>query len=130
VKKEPAREASAPAVSTGPIRYKITVGDESYEVLVEEGSGDITSVQNAAATATKAVPEEIPALEIFAQLPGNVYEVMVQTGDTVKKGDTLVILEAMKMETPVTAPEDGVIASIEVEKGQTVQSGQLIATLE
>jgi pyruvate carboxylase subunit B len=106
-----------------PVRYKITVAGESYHVLVEEETGDILSIQ------TTSGPPSRETIEICAQLSGNVYEVLVEVGDRVKEGDTLVILEAMKMETPVTAPEDGTIESIEVEKGYTVQSGQLIATL-
>jgi len=75
-----------------------------------------------------AAPE--PAIEVRAKLPGNVYEVFCALGDRVKKGETLLILEAMKMESPVTAPTDGTIATLDVEKGQTVQSGQLLATMK
>ena len=57
------------------------------------------------------------------------YEIFVSVGDRVNKGDTLLVLEAMKMETPVVAPSDGTVASINVEKGQVVKSGELVATL-
>jgi pyruvate carboxylase subunit B len=117
------------ALPVGPVRYKITVEGETYQVMVEDDTGEVTAVTSAAASGAVPAPAEEPVVEIFAQLPGNVYEVCFKEGDKVKAGDTLVILEAMKMETPVTAPEDGVIVSIEVEKGHTVQSGQLIATL-
>ena len=119
--------AVAAPVSTGPVRYTITVAGESYNVLVEEDSGDIMSVRPSERTAAAPPPAQAlsdePALEICAQLPGNVYEVLVEVGDRVEEGDTIVILEAMKMETPVTVPEDGTIASIEVEKGHTVIGG-------
>jgi pyruvate carboxylase subunit B len=117
------------ALPVGPVRYKITVEGETYQVMVEDDTGEVSAVTSAAASGPVRAPVEEPVVEIFAQLPGNVYEVCFKEGDKVKAGDTLVILEAMKMETPVTAPEDGVIVSIEVEKGHTVQSGQLIATL-
>jgi pyruvate carboxylase subunit B len=113
----------------GPMRYKVTVEGETYQVIVEDDTGEVTALTSQPASGASPAPVEESLLEIFAQLPGNVYEVCCKEGDKVKAGDTLVILEAMKMETPVTAPEEGVIVSIEVEKGHTVQAGQLIATL-
>jgi pyruvate carboxylase subunit B len=135
-KAEPAKQAASQpkhaevaSPPVGPMKYKITVAGETYQVMVEEDTGEVTAVSQVAAVKTTPALVEEPLLEIFAQLPGNVYEVSCKVGDRVKAGDTMVILEAMKMETPVTAPEDGVIVSVEVEKGHTVQSGQLIATL-
>ncbi len=131
-KKEPAaktessRNPSPAQVSGGPSQYRITVDGKSYQVVVEE-DGDVLAIRPAAAAEKLAAPE--PAVNILAQLPGNVYEVFVRVGDKVQKGDTIVILEAMKMETQVTSPENGTIATLDVEKGQTVESGQLIATL-
>ena len=119
----PAAPAPSPRAAA-PCRYKVTVDGSTFEVVVEEDTGRVASVQPAAAT----VPA--PTVEVTAQLSGNVYEVLCAAGDTVKRGDTLIILEAMKMETPVTAPEDGRIANLAVEKGMTVKTGQLIATLE
>lgn len=63
-------------------------------------------------------------------MPGNVYQILFGAGDTVTEGETLLILEAMKMETPVPSPVSGKIASIPVVKGQTVQTGQVLLTLE
>jgi pyruvate carboxylase subunit B len=123
---KPAKVDTPPA---GPMRYKITVAGETYQVMVEDDTGEVTAVTSAAASGAAMEAAEEPVMEIFAQLPGNVYAVCFKEGDKVKAGDTLVILEAMKMETPVTTPEEGIIISIEVEKGQTVQAGQLIATL-
>jgi pyruvate carboxylase subunit B len=135
-KAEPAKEvgsrskaAQVAVPSVGPMKYKITVAGETYQVVVEDDTGEVTAVSSAVIATPAPASAEEPLVEIFAQLPGNVYEVSCKVGDRIKAGDTLVILEAMKMETPVTAPEDGVIVSIEVEKGHTVQSGQLIATL-
>jgi pyruvate carboxylase subunit B len=126
-KQEPGKEAASPVSpvpSRGPFQYHVTVDGTRYEVLVEDETGSIMGVSRSGDEAGKQ-----PALEIKAQLPGNVYEILVKAGDRVKKGETVAILEAMKMETPVAAPIDGTIVSFQVEKGQTVQSGQVIATI-
>jgi biotin carboxyl carrier protein len=62
-------------------------------------------------------------------MPGNILKVNFKVGDTVKKGDVLVVLEAMKMENDVCAPADGVVASIEVSQGSTVETDTLLVTL-
>ena len=62
--------------------------------------------------------------------PGNILKIMVETGQEVKKGDTLLIMEAMKMESPVSAPCDGKIGSIAVSAGATVQTGELLLVIE
>lgn len=117
----------APSRPEGPVMYKVTVDGTTHEVLVEEETGKIAAVKPVLPDVL-AAPE--PAIEVRAKLPGNVYEVFCAVGDRVKKGETLLILEAMKMESPVTAPTDGTIVSFEVEKGHTVQSGQLLVTLK
>ncbi|WP_028323556.1 biotin/lipoyl-containing protein [Desulfatirhabdium butyrativorans] len=127
--KQPASQTAASngkqaAAASGPFQYKVTVDGTTYEVLVEDETGAIVGVSSGESPKARQ-----PAVEVKAQLPGNVYEVLFKTGDRVKKGDILVILEAMKMETPVASPVDGVIQSFDVEKGQTVQAGQVIATI-
>jgi pyruvate carboxylase subunit B len=127
--KQPASQTTASngkqvVAASGPFQYKVTVDGTTYEVLVEDETGAIVGVSSGEPSKAKQ-----PAVEVKAQLPGNVYEVLFKTGDRVKKGDILVILEAMKMETPVASPVDGVIQSFDVEKGQTVQAGQVIATI-
>ena len=62
-------------------------------------------------------------------MPGNILDVRVAPGDSVKAGDTLLILEAMKMENESSAPQDGTIATIDVRKGDTVSSGDLLVTM-
>ena len=62
-------------------------------------------------------------------MPGNILDVRVQPGTSVKAGDTLMILEAMKMENEISAPQDGTIASVNVAKGDTVNSGDLLCTM-
>ncbi len=106
-------------------QFKVTVDGTVYQVMVEDETGEVAAVREMKSGET---PKR-PPVEVRTQLPGNVYEILCAVGDTVKKGETLVILEAMKMETPVVAPDDGIIESLEVTKGQTVQSGQLIAVL-
>jgi len=120
-KKPVAQQAQAP-ITVGPQQYKVTVDGQTYDVMVADDTGAVTAV-------TPTVAKEKEAIQVAAQIPGNVYEVFCAAGDKVKAGDTLVILEAMKMETPVAAPVDGTIATLEVQKGQTVKAGQLIATL-
>jgi pyruvate carboxylase subunit B len=125
--KRPAPKAAPEAETAGPLMYKVTVDGTTFEVLVEEETGNVAAVRK---TAVSEQASAVPAIEIRAQLPGNVYEILCKVGDRVRKGDTLAILEAMKMETPLKAPDDGTIATLEVEKGMTVQAGQLIATIK
>ncbi|MER6946859.1 biotin/lipoyl-binding carrier protein [Nonomuraea sp. NPDC000554] len=68
--------------------------------------------------------------EIHAEMVANVWKVVVKEGDQVSEGDTLVILESMKMEIPVLAEDDGVVAQIKVNEGDVIQEGDLIAVIE
>lgn len=68
--------------------------------------------------------------EVHAEMVANVWKVLVAEGDTVEDGDTLVILESMKMEIPVIAEDDGVIAKLQVAEGDVIQQGDLIAVIE
>ncbi|HEX5594641.1 MAG TPA: biotin/lipoyl-binding carrier protein [Micromonosporaceae bacterium] len=70
------------------------------------------------------------AEEIRAEMVANVWKVVASTGDSVDEGDTLVILESMKMEIPVVAESDGVVQQIAVNEGDVVQEGDLIAVIE
>ena len=121
--------------------YTITVNGSVYDVVVEEGA---TSGAPAAAApaAPKAAPKAAPApaaapaaggtagnIKIEAGAAGKVFKVEANVGQAVKKGDTVVILEAMKMEIPVVAPEDGTVASVNVAVGDPVEAGALLATL-
>ena len=108
-------------------QYKVTVDGSSYGVIVEDETGIIASISQS--SPGQGAGAEKPVIEIKSQLPGNVYEILFSVGDRVTEGDTMVVLEAMKMETPVIAPTNGIIESIKVVKGQTVKSGQLLITL-
>lgn len=117
--------------------YTITVNGNVYDVTVEEtGSAPATAAAPRRAAAPVAAPAAKPAassgagsVKIEAGAAGKVFKVEKKAGDAVKKGDTVLILEIMKMETPVVAPQDGTVASIEVSVGDSVESGALLATL-
>ena len=108
-------------------RYKVTVDGIAYQVQVEDETGEIAQVTGGS-FGEGATPSR-PPVEVRTHLPGNIYEVLCAEGDRVNKGDTLVILEAMKMESPIYAPDNGTVKSVDVEKGQTVASGQVLVVL-
>ncbi len=115
--------------------YTITVNGTVYDVTVEEGSG---SGAPAAPVAKKAAPKAPAAkkaaggqgsVKVNAPMPGKILSVKASAGQAVKKGEVLMILEAMKMENEVVAPEDGTVASIDVAAGDSVEAGAVLATL-
>ena len=118
--------------------YTITVNGTVYDVTVEE-TGSTSGA--AAPRRTAAKPAAAPAaaapaasagagnIKIEAGAAGKVFKIEKKVGDAVKKGDAVLVLEIMKMETPVVAPEDGTVASIDVAVGDAVESGALLATL-
>ena len=117
--------------------YTITVNGNVYDVVVEEGATNGV-VRPAAPVAPKAAPAAAPApkaasaaggTKIEAGAAGKVFKVEAKVGQAVKKGDAVVILEAMKMEIPVVAPADGTVASIEVAVGDAVEAGAVLATM-
>lgn len=119
--------------------YTITVNGNVYDVVVEEGQTTGAPVAAKAPAAPKAAPKAAPAaapsakaagsVKIEAGAAGKVFKVEASVGQAVKTGDTVVILEAMKMEIPVVAPQDGTVASINVSVGDPVEAGALLATL-
>ena len=123
--------------------YTITVNGVAYSVTVEETAAGAAPVAAAPAAAAAPAPVAAPApaaapaaaqgsagsIEVVAAVPGKVFKVTANVGDAVKAGDTVIILESMKMEIPVVAPEDGTVASINVAAGDAVESGDLLATL-
>ena len=114
--------------------YIITVNGKNYDVMVEErGGGSIVSTATTPqpmAAAPQASSSEGGSVSIEAGAAGKVFRVEAPVGTQVKKGQTVVVLEVMKMETPVVAPKDGVIVSIEVSEGQQVDAGTLLATMD
>lgn len=115
--------------------YTITVNENVYDVTVEENgaSAPVAAPRKAAAPAAKAAAPKAAAgagsIKIEAGAAGKVFKIEAQPGTAVKKGDAVLILEIMKMETPVVAPEDGTVASIEVAVGDSVEAGALLATM-
>jgi biotin carboxyl carrier protein len=116
--------------------YTITVNGNVYDVTVEEtGSTGAAAPRRAAAAAPAAAAPAAPAagaagsIKIEAGAAGKVFKIEKKVGDAVKKGDAVLVLEIMKMETPVVAPEDGTVASIDVAVGDSVESGALLASL-
>ena len=114
-------------------RYSVVVNGSRYNVEVSEGFNDsiqvksITEVKGKSVKNAKSVAAGATANDIVASLPGAVHKILVSAGDHVKKGQAVVVLEAMKMEIEVKAPKDGVIGSIEVSKGQSVANNQVVA---
>ena len=102
--------------------YTITVNGTAYDVTVEEGTGSA-----APATAPKAAGAG--SVKVEASVPGKVLKIEASVGQSVKAGDNIIILEAMKMEIPVVAPQDGTVASIDVAVGDAIDSGAVLATL-
>lgn len=121
--------------------YTITVNGNVYDVVVEEGAS--TGAPAAAPAAPKAAPKAAPAaapkapaasgsagsVKVEAGAAGKVFAVEAKVGQAIKAGDTVIVLEAMKMEIPVVSPKDGTVASIDVAVGDPVEAGALLATL-
>lgn len=108
--------------------YTITVNGTAYEVTVEENGNAAAPV--AAAPAPKAAPAAgAGSVKVSAAVPGKVVKIVASVGQSVKAGDSVVIVESMKMEIPVVAPQDGTIASIDVAEGAAVENGDTLATM-
>ena len=132
------------------MRYKVTLNNKVYEVEVEEASAMLVDEYEALApvapaaapvVAAPAAPVAAPAAaapapvaaaageQVTAPMPGTILKVNVTQGAAVKKGDILVVLEAMKMENEILAPKDGTVAQVAVSKGATVDTGALLAVI-
>ena len=138
-------------------KFNITVNGKAYEVEVEEVGGAISTTAPApVVTAAPAAPapkpvsapakaeiavekkEEAPVKNtpvsggdtISSPMPGTILDVKVKEGETIKRGDVMFILEAMKMENEIMAPHDGKIASVGVSKGASVDTGDMLAIIK
>ena len=105
--------------------YTITVNGTAYEVTVEETG----SVSAPAAAPVAAPAAGAGAVKVTASVPGKVLKIVASAGQAVKAGDNIVILESMKMEIPVVAPQDGTVASIDTSEGASVENGDTLATM-
>ena len=124
-------------------RFNVTVNGKTYDVAVEEVTGSAASAPVAAAPAPVAAapaPATAPAAApaqtagegetVTAPMPGTILDVKVNVGDTVTKGQVIMILEAMKMENDIVAPCDGKVTSVLAKKNDTVSSGDTLATVQ
>ena len=118
-------------------RYSVTVNGVVYDVAVEEIDGAAAPVAAAPVAAPVAAPApkaaapkaSAGAVSVKAPMPGNIMKINVKAGQAVKKGDVLIVLEAMKMENDICAPDDGTVASVEVSQGATVETDAVLVTL-
>ena len=123
------------------MRYKVTLNNKVYEVEVEEATAMLVDEYEAMAPVppSPAAPAAAPAPaapvaaaageQVTAPMPGTILKVSAVQGAAVKKGDLLVVLEAMKMENEILAPRDGTVAQVAVNKGSTVDTGALLVVL-
>ena len=107
--------------------YTITVNGNVYEVTVEEGLTGGAAPAPAPKTAAPAGAQG--AVKVNSPMPGKILAVKVAEGAAVKRGEVVVILEAMKMENEIVAPQDGTVASVNVTVGSSVEAGDVLVTL-
>ena len=114
--------------------YTITVNGNVYDVTVEEGTGSTAGAAKAAAPKAAAPKAAAPAgaqgaVKVNAPMPGKILKVNVNAGAAVKKGDVLLVLEAMKMENEICAPQDGTVATVECSVGDSVETGKVLVSM-
>ncbi len=120
--------------------YTITVNGTAYDVTVEEGTGSAKHLQHqrqlrrqstksSSKSSLRRQRAGAGSVKVEASVPGKVLKIEASVGQSVKAGDNIIILEAMKMEIPVVAPQDGTIASIDVAVGAAVENGDVLATM-
>ena len=111
-------------------KYRVNVNGTAYEVEIEEMAGAPVAAPVAAPAAAPAPAASGAGESINAPMPGNILSVNVAAGDTVKKGQVLMVLEAMQMENEIMAPRDGKVTAVAVAKGAAVESGALLCTIQ
>ena len=113
--------------------YRVNVNGTAYEIAIEEISADEAKKAAPAQTSAPApasAPVSAGATTVSAPMPGTILSVNVNAGATVKEGDVLMILEAMKMENEIMAPKAGKIASVSATKGASVKTGDVLCVIE
>ena len=133
---EPAPAAAPAAAATpagGPEQFSVSVNGTSYDVVVAPG-GQVTQIQPAAAAATPTpaaapAPAGGPVRDVVAPMAGTVIDILVSEGEQIKDGQTLMIIEAMKMETEIRADQPGTVQSIHVQKAEAIQVNQPLITM-
>lgn len=120
-------------------KFNVTVNGVAYDVEIEEvGNASVQTVTSAAPAAVKTEkavpaaknPTPVGGTEVKAPMPGTILKVNVTAGQSVKKGDIVAVLEAMKMENEIFAPVDGTVATINVNKGASVKTDDLIISIK
>ena len=120
------------------MKYKVTLNGRTYEIEVEAGKAMLLDEYEAIAPAAPAAaPVAAPAPAaapvageaVTAPMPGNILKVCVSVGQSVKEGDLLCVLEAMKMENEIFAPKNGTVTQVLVQKGSTVDTGATMVVL-
>ena len=113
-------------------KYRVTVNGTAYEIELEELTGAAPAAAPAAATAPAPAAAAAPAggEQVTSPMPGTILSVNVAAGDSVKRGQVLMILEAMKMENEIMCPCDGKVVSVNTSKGSSVESGTLLCVIQ
>ena len=109
--------------------YRITVNGTAYDVAVEELGAGAAPVAAAPVAAAPAASGAEGAVKVSAPMPGKILAIKANVGQALKKGDVVMVLEAMKMENEIVAPADGTVAGINVAVGDSVESGDTLASL-
>lgn len=110
-------------------KYKVTVNGTAYEIEIEEVEGGAAPVAEKKPEPTATEKPVANGEKVTAPMPGNLLDVRVSEGATVKKGDVLFILEAMKMENEIMASVDGKVVSVNAKKGDSVETGAVLCVI-
>ena len=111
-------------------KYRVNVNGTVYEVELEEMTGAPAAAPVAAPAPSAAAAPAAGGEKVTSPMPGTILSVNVAAGDAVKRGQVLMILEAMKMENEIMAPRDGKVTAVAVTKGAAVESGALLCTIQ
>jgi pyruvate carboxylase subunit B len=128
-KNEIKKEGNKKVATSGNGEYTVVVNGQKYNVQVSEGLDASVEVKSITPAPTPKPAGESSGFEVKATLPGAVFSVATSVGQSVKKGDVLLVLEAMKMEIEIVSPQDGVVSAVLVKQGDSVEDGQALVVL-
>ena len=111
------------------MKYKVTLKGKTYEVEVNQGEAMLLDEYEAYAPAPAAAPAAVAGEQVASPMPGTIVKVNVKAGQTVKSGEVLAVLEAMKMENEIMAPHDATVAQVLADVGTKVDTGTPIIVL-